>query len=85
VVPDDQVITIAVAQEVAVDDSGLQDLLIAAACLELLEDGHDLVFKQRIVLGIAQCTLLHLPLAAEEGDGVDVGVELVEVDVVDNA
>src|SRR5262249_46769815 len=75
-----QVVAVGVAGEVAVDDSGAEDVLVLALTLESLEDGHDLVVEELLIVEVGEGALLHLPLAAEEGDGIDEGVDVIEID-----
>ncbi len=48
-IEDDQIVTVAVAREVAVDDLRTQDVLVAAPRLQLLEDGMDHLGEVRFV------------------------------------
>lgn len=84
-VVDDEVVAVGVAGEVAVDDGGLEDVLVAAGLLEAFEEGRDLLVELAFVVGVAHGALLELPLASEECDGVDEGIDEIEADVLDEA
>src|SRR5690606_36147999 len=81
----DQVIALAVAPEIPVHDARAQDAFGAAPLLEPREDRLDVVLDEALVLLVRALAFAELPLAAEERDGVDEGVDSVEVDRLDHA
>ncbi len=84
-VEDDQVVSLGVCGEVAVDERGLQKALPFSLEAQPLEDRLGLLGEEFLELRVAQIPLLEPPLPAVEGGLVHKGVDMLEGDVSHHA
>ncbi len=78
---DDEVIAGGLYGEVAVDDFGSEEALFDGAALEVFEDGSGVLVDGVFELFGGEFTLFKAPLAAEEGEFVDVGEDVLDLEV----